>query len=251
MTISGQGFASPVQVVFDFPSFGQEAPAQILSVAPTQITIRTPPTPQSVGVGQTVNVNVRVSIRVGTTDQSVQSLNGAFAYALGGTLLRPVISLVTPTSGPNEGGTRVRIAGDGFEAPVQVIFGTGGSPDGFQGIEATVESVTRTEIVAITPSATGVGQDNRNRFVNLLVRNQRSGAAGVLASAFQYGQSSVFISSVGPTVGPHFGGTIVTIFGSGFDEPVAVSFAGVAAPRSWLASLPPSTTSSRPTTVTT
>lgn len=229
VVISGQGFAGPVQVVFDFPSFAQEAPAQVLSVTPTQITIRTPPTPQTVGVGETVNVNVQVAIRVGTETQNVQTLNGAFIYALGGTLLRPVISLVTPNAGPNEGGTRVRIAGDGFEAPVQVIFGTGDSPNGFQGIEATVVSVTRMEIVAVSPSATGIGQDNRNRFVNVLVRNQRSGAANISPAAFQYGQSNVFISSIGPGTGPHFGGTIVTLFGSGFDEPVAVDFVGVAA----------------------
>jgi PKD domain/IPT/TIG domain len=228
-TITGQGIETPVQVEFQTPGVNQTVVAQVVSASPSQIQLIVPPSVQSVGVGQTLLVNIVVTIGVGTVDQTSQTLNGAFAYALGGSLLRPVISTVTPQSGPNEGGTRVRILGDGFESPVQVLFGNGTNVDTFQGVEAVVESVTRTEIVAITPSAIGVGQDNRNSFVDLLVRNQRTGAAIIDQTAFRYGQSNIFISSIAPNEGTHLGGTRVTIFGSGFDEPVAVSFAGTAA----------------------
>ena len=233
--IFGQGFRSPVQVRFGFRvvvgnqvTF-QTSTAQVVSVEPTQVTIVTPPSLTTVGVGETSIVNIEFTNGVGTDEEFTRTLEGAFTYALGGTLIRPVISSVTPKSGPNEGGTRVLIRGDGFETPVQVIFGTGATPAGFQGIEGTVDSVSRTELEVTSPSATGVGQDNRNRFVAILVRNQNSGFATIEQAAFQYGQSNVFISSIAPGQGPHFGGTLVTVFGSGFDEPVAVSFAGVGA----------------------
>ena len=229
LTILGQGFKTPVQVEFQTPGVTQTVAAQVLSVTPERIQVIAPPAVRSVGVGETLLVNIAVFIEVGTANQTSQILNGAFAYALGGSLLRPVVSSVTPTSGPNEGGTRIRIRGDGFESPVQVLLGGGTDPNTFQGTEAIVESVARTEIIAVTPSAIGVGQDNRNSFVNLLVRNQRTGAAIIDQAAFRYGQSTIFISAVAPPEGPHLGGTRVTIFGSGFDEPVQVSFAGVAA----------------------
>jgi len=228
LTITGQGIEAPVQV--EFQTAGSQAiGAQVVSVTPNQIQVVVPPSAQTVGVGQTLLANIAVTIAVGSANQTTQTLNGVFAYALGGSLLRPVVSTVTPQNGPNEGGTRIRILGDGFESHVQVIFGSGNNPDTFQGTEAVVESVTRTEIVAVTPSAIGVGQDNRNSFVDLLVRNQRTGAAIIDQTAFQYGQSNIFISSIGPGEGSHLGGTRVTLFGSGFDEPVAVGFAGVAA----------------------
>lgn len=229
MVITGQGIKAPVSVEFDLQSTGsvQDASGTILSVTSTQITVRVPPSPVSVGVGQTQVTDVVITHALGTAEQRTQRLDGAFTYALGGSILRPAVSSVTPNQGPNEGGTRIRIQGDGFQAPVQVLFGTG-DPNGFQGLEATVESVSRTEIVAITPAAIGIGQDNTNESVNVLVRNIGNGFAGVGTRIFRYGQTAVFISAAGPTAGSYLGGTIVTIDGSGFDEPVAVGGGTVA-----------------------
>lgn len=226
LTITGQGFEAPVDVTFLPAGANQAVTAQVLSVSPTQVRVIIPPSPVSVPSGQTLTVNLQVTNEIGTVNQAVRTLSGVFTYALGGSLLRPVITTLTPQSGPNEGGTRVRILGDGFESPVQVLFGNGGNPDSFQGIEAVVESISRSELVVITPSAFGVGQDNRDDFVDVLVRNQRTGAAVIRQSAFKYGQTSIFISSIGPGAGPYQGGTRVTLFGNGFDAPVAVSFAG-------------------------
>lgn len=230
VTIRGQGFQSPVRVEFIVagPGGNLTASANVLSVSSTAIRILTPPSGVSVPTGNTVSADVRVTNRAGTPDQTTATINGGFLYALGGSILQPAVTSVTPTQGPNEGGTRVRILGDGFEAPVQVIFGSG-AVGGFTGVEATVEAVTRNEITVITPSALGVGQDNRNSFVNVLVRNVTSGFATVANSAFRYGQSEIFISSVAPTEGPYQGGTIVTLFGSGFEEPVAVELTGIGA----------------------
>jgi PKD repeat protein len=122
----------------------------------------------------------------------------------------------------------VTILGDGFDPPVQVIFGSG-TAGSFTGVEAAVQSVTRGRITLATPAATGFGSANANSTVAILVRNTTSGFVTVAPAAFTYGVSDIFISSVSPNTGPHQGGTRVLINGQGFDEPVAVGLAGVGA----------------------
>jgi hypothetical protein len=200
----------------------------VLSVSPTQIRVRTPSATQAgvnVPVGQAVPVAVGVTINVNEANQASDSLANGFTYAQGGGIQQPVILGVTPSSGTNDGGTQVRIVGDGFQAPVQVFFGQG-TADSFNGVEANVQSVTRNEIVVLSPAARGFGQDNLNRLVNILVRNLNTGFSTVRPAAFQYG-SRVLITTMGPGSGSYLGGTRVTIQGQGFDEPVAVSLGGV------------------------
>jgi hypothetical protein len=129
---------------------------------------------------------------------------------------------VSPSTGPNEGGTRVQINGEGFQAPVQVEFGTGGTF-----LEAQIESVTGSRIIAVAPSATGFGQALQNQNVSIRVRNVDTGRTGTLTNAFRYG-SEMIITSLSPTEGPYFGGDLVTIFGQGFSAPVAVEMGNVA-----------------------
>lgn len=220
--ILGGGFEGPVRVTFN------GIPVQVLSVSPTQIRVRTPSATQAgvnVPVGQAVPVAVGVTINVNEVNQASDSLANGFTYAQGGGIQQPVITGVTPSSGSNDGGTTVRIVGDGFQAPVQVFFGQG-TAESFNGVEATVQSVTRNEIVVISPAARGFGQDNLNRLVNILVRNINTGFSALRPAAFQYG-SRVLITTMGPGSGSYLGGTRVTIQGQGFDEPVAVSLGGV------------------------
>jgi hypothetical protein len=86
--------------------------------------------------------------------------------------------------------------------------------------------VTRTRIVAVTPSARGFGQDNVNQQVDILVKNLNSGFSTVAPGYFRYG-SSVLITAMGPGSGSYLGGTHVTIFGQGFEAPVAVTLGGI------------------------
>jgi PKD repeat protein len=202
-------------------------PAEVLSVTPQVIRVRTPAI--DLPVGGTQRVSVSVTVGLNTEDQLTDTLPDVFTYTRGGTPSDPVIFSVTPNNGPNEGGTRVVIEGDGFESPVQVLFGSGGSPATFSGIEAVVESVTSTRIVVVSPTATGFGQNNLNQEVSILVRNRNSGDAVIQSNAFRYGVG-VIITSIGPGEGPFTGGQLVTLFGQGFDEPVAVSLAGFAQP---------------------
>jgi IPT/TIG domain/PKD domain len=214
VNINGGGFQEPTQV------FIGANPAQIRSVTPNRIQIVIPPLtsgatgPQSVGVTVTINVN--------EADQAAQTLANGFIYTQGGGVVPPQIFSITPSTGVNEGGTRFTINGEGFESPVQVLFG-GDDVN----LEAPVESVTRTQIVGRTPAATGLGQPLQNSSVRVRVRNLNTGLSADLANGFRYG-AQVLITSIGPSEGPYFGGTNVTLHGQGFDSPVAVEYGGFA-----------------------
>ncbi len=221
--IIGGGFDGPVRVTFG------GATAQVLSVTPTRIRVRTPSAAAAgvtVPVGQTAQVDVAVTINLNETGQATDTLPRGFTFTHGGTTQQPQIFSVSPASGTNDGGTRVSIIGTGFQSPVQVFFGQGTSTENFNGVEATVESVSANQINVISPPARGFGQDNVNQLVDILVRNVNTGFSVLRADAFKYG-NRVLITAIGPTVGPATGGTIVTVSGQGFDEPVAVSIGGI------------------------
>jgi hypothetical protein len=130
----------------------------------------------------------------------------------------PTVTAILPSSGKNEGNTRVSIVGSGFVAPLQVFFGPA---------EAQVLSISYNQIVALSPPATGIGLPNQNQAVNVRVREVTSGLEGTLNAGFQYGPALRIISYEGANVqsasGPF---TPVTIHGEGFDAPVKVSLAG-------------------------
>jgi hypothetical protein len=220
VNILGGGFVAPVRVTFN------GATATVRSVTSGRITVVTPSAAAAgvtVGVGQTAAVSVEVIINLNKPNQDSDIVDRGFTYALGGGTQQPVVFSITPTLGTNDGGTRVTIVGDGFQQPVQVLFGRGTSASGFNGVEATVESVTPTRIVAITPAARGFGQNLSNQVVDVLVKNVNSGFSGVATQLFKYG-TNVQITAMSQGSGPYTGGTRVTIQGSGFDDPAAVSF---------------------------
>ncbi|HEY3571239.1 MAG TPA: IPT/TIG domain-containing protein [Thermoanaerobaculia bacterium] len=221
VTILGGGFAAPVRVTFG------GAAATVRSVTPSQIVVVTPSAAAagaSVGVGETASVAVMVTNHVNQTDEQMDSIDRGFTYSVGGGGGgQPAVFAINPASGTNDGGTRVTITGTGFQSPVQVLFGIGSSASSFNGVEATVVSVTPTQIVAITPAARGFGQNLTNKVVDILVKNVNSGFSGVGSQQFKYG-TNVQITAMGPGGGSYLGGTRVTIDGSGFEGPVAVSF---------------------------
>jgi hypothetical protein len=222
VTIFGGGFEDPIRVTFD------GVPANIQDASTTQIRVTTPPLLDGLPAGGTRAVTVAVTIRRNTPDEATDSLPSGFVYVNGGGgggTLQPTIFSITPASGPNEGGTQVTINGDGFEAPVQVKFGSGTTDANFNGAEAQVLSVTRTRIVVVSPPtscASPCAPPNPNQLVNILVKNQATSRSTVATSAFRYG-SQIVITAISPGEGPPAGGTLVTIFGQGFDEPVAVT----------------------------
>ena len=224
VTIHGGGFSDPIRVTFN------GVPATIQSASATQIRVTTPPLLSGLDPGATLAVTVTVIINLNEEGQQTDSLASGFTYVNGGGgggTLQPTIFSITPASGPNEGGTQVTINGDGFEAPVQVKFGTGTSDTNFNGAEAQVISVTRTRVVVISPptSCATCAPPIPNQLVNILVKNQNTSRFTVATSAFRYG-ARVIITSIAPGQGSIYGGELVTLFGQGFDEPVAVAFGG-------------------------
>ncbi|HEY9419837.1 MAG TPA: IPT/TIG domain-containing protein [Thermoanaerobaculia bacterium] len=221
VTILGGGFEQPVRVTFN------GAAATVRSVSPNRIVVVTPSAAAAnvpVGVGQTASVPITVTVNVNEVNQASDTLERGFTYASGGgNPVQPQVFTLTPQSGDNDGGTEVSIIGEGFQAPVQVLFGIGTSADSFDGIEARVRSVTPNRIVVETPAASGFGQNLTNQLVDVLVRNVNTGFSTIGRQRYKYG-TDVIITALDTGSGPYTGGTRVTIQGSGFDEPVAVSF---------------------------
>lgn len=212
VTIHGSGFVVPARVLFGGVS------ARVLSVTPSRIRVEVPLPPSPIPRNTTLPVTVEVTIRVGTPNAANDSLTQGFIFQPGSSSVpQPIIFSVDPPGGPNEGGTRLTVLGDNFEAPVRVVFtGGGGSSEG------TVESVIQTRIVVRTPPATALGVDNRGNVVNVTVINLDSGFENTLDNAFQYGFIPFFIDTIVPGRGPQAGGTTATIRGTGFSDPVRV-----------------------------
>jgi hypothetical protein len=187
----------------------------VTSLTASTITIQTPGFPEL--TAPSVPVDIRVILGTNTGAPVTLSLPNCFAFGTETSNATPVITAVLPASGVNEGNTRVTIIGSGFQAPVQVFFGE---------VEATIVSVLFNQIVVLTPPAFGSGRDNLNQQVDVRVRNVTSGLEATLEGGYRYVQplQLIAISNNEQRVDQPF--TPVTIFGHGFQAPVAVTLAG-------------------------
>jgi hypothetical protein len=134
----------------------------------------------------------------------------------------PTITSISPSFGRPEGGEIVTITGTNFRTPVRVLFDLGG------GIikEAFVASVTPTQVQVVTPSVNlGAGQ-TLDATIILLNEAGTTNEQRVTTAPFTFrlAQLTPAITTVSPDSGPVAGGTRITIFGSGFEAPVQVSF---------------------------
>ncbi|HEX8408569.1 MAG TPA: IPT/TIG domain-containing protein, partial [Thermoanaerobaculia bacterium] len=155
-----------------------------------------------------------VLTQAGTASEARAELTGAFTFR--SEQLTPIISTVTPNSGPVTGGTRVSIFGEGFQEPVQVLFDTA---------EARVLNVKFNEILVETPAGRDTSPTGEGPVVGpvgVTVRNINSNQAVTIASGFLY-KNAIQIIAVSPG-GAIAGvaGTRVTIDGNGFVSPVVV-----------------------------
>ena len=111
----------------------------------------------------------------------------------------PVVSSISPSSGPTSGGTTVTISGANFASGATVTFG--GT------VAASVTVSSSSQIVAVTPShlAGSAG-----------VIVQVSGQSSSSSVNFLYNVLTPTVTSVVPNSGPTAGGTTVTITGTNF-----------------------------------
>jgi IPT/TIG domain-containing protein len=125
----------------------------------------------------------------------------------------PMISSITPSSGPPGGGTQVTIAGSGLSSVNEaddILFGSE--------FASRIVSITDSEVVVITPPASAIGDvdvtlSTVNGFVNI-------------TNGFDY---MISIDSIYPASGPVAGGTTLTITGSGLLHVTGIEFNDTAA----------------------
>jgi hypothetical protein len=201
VAITGFGFVAPVRVFFEMDDGTPEA--VIVSLSPTRLEILTPPVP--LGPGE------QMRIAKITVDSRGYRASARDPFVFENPVQQPKVLAVTPNAGRTAGGTRVSIFGEGFQPPVQVLFGDA---------EARVINVTRSQLLVESPEM------EEPRAVSVTVRNINSGTEHTLADAYRYLPDPRLLG-ITPDRGP--AGTYVMITGEGFDPPVAVSVAGVAA----------------------
>lgn len=125
----------------------------------------------------------------------------------------PIVSTISPTSGPTAGGTTVTISGTGFANGATVTFGSTAA--------SNVNVLGSTTITAVAPAhASGA--------VNVVVTNP-GGQSGTKTNGYTYttsGTPAPTVSTVSPSSGPTTGGTQITITGTNFALGATVTVGG-------------------------
>ncbi|HEX4438622.1 MAG TPA: IPT/TIG domain-containing protein [Thermoanaerobaculia bacterium] len=210
----GRFFGTPSTTRVTFTVNGVTRDGVVQSIAANSVTVLTPGFSEFAAPA----LPAAVTLILGTNlPQPVSvSLPNCFTFGTSSSGT-PTISAILPSSGTTEGGTRVTIVGSGFSTQgVQVFFGTK---------EASVVSVNYNQIVVLSPRhlATDGGL-----VVGVTVKNIGNGIVSG-ASNFTYGPP-VAITAINNNVQRAEGPFVpVTIFGTGFQAPVAVDLAGWAA----------------------
>ena len=124
----------------------------------------------------------------------------------------PVVTGLSPTSGPTAGGTTMILTGTNFSGTTAVTFGATAAT-GF-----TVNSAT--QITATAPAGTGT--------VDVRVTTAGGTSATSAADQFTYVNAPT-VSAVSPSSGPRTGGTTVVLTGTNFAGTTAVTFGATAA----------------------
>ena len=218
VTIAGQNLKGPVKVFFDFGAGTTPKEAFVVSATESQIVVVTPAV--DLGTGQTKNATIVVLTQAGTTSEKRVTAPSPFVFQA--EVLTPSITTLSPASGPIDGGTRVTIFGDAFQAPVQVFFGSA---------EAQVITVQFKQLIVMSPTARDTASGGSGAVtgaVDVRVINITSAKSATLANGFRY-TPKMQITAFGPGSGTAFGGTRVTIDGIGFNDPVTVSIGGIIA----------------------
>lgn len=154
---------------------------------------------------------------VGHVDLSVD--NGNLSVLVGAIELtpeEPIVTQVTPSTASPSGGVALTIQGTGFAAGARVVIGETVYEDGaLEG--CTVVDDTTITLTTIASSQVGT--------FDVVVLDD-SGVEGRANSAFTL-LAVPQISLVFPTAGSDLGGSVVTINGSGFSDPMIVRIDGV------------------------
>lgn len=191
VTVQGTGFLPGTTV-----TFGGLPGTALTYNSGTSVTVTTPAQPAGA-----------VDVTVTNTDTRSATMPNAFTY-----LVPPVVTTVTPGSGPAAGGTTVTITGSHFAPSATVRFG---------GDSATVLSRLADTGITVMTAAHAAGS------VDVTVTNP-DGQSARAGDGFTF-VGSPSIASVSPTGGAPDGGTVVRVQGTGFQSGATVAFDGGAA----------------------
>ena len=212
--INGTNFVAPLKVLFDV---GGPTPVEAFVVNSTETTIDVLTPGVNITTGQQLAADIIVLTRAGTANE--QRASSADAFTFRNEVLTPVINSLTPASGPINGQTRVTIIGTGFQAPVQVFFGSA---------EAQVVNVQFNQIIVMSPDARSTSPDGSTCGtpgctgpVVVRVVNINSNTRADSPQQFRY-VAKMAITAISPLFGSSVGGTDVRIDGVGFDSPLQV-----------------------------
>lgn len=219
LTLNGlRFFGNPTTTRVIFNVNGIPKDGIVTGVTATTVTVTTPGFPEV--SAPTAPAAITLILGTNLPQPVTLSLPSCFSYGSVDSTT-PVVTALLPSSGTNEGNTRVTIIGSGFSTGgVQVFFGT---------VEATVVSVSFNQVVVLSPPAFGAGAGNLNQSVAVTVKNINSGVVSNNSVLFTYTpkvQITAYSNNVQSSTGPF---VPVTIYGQGFQAPVAVSLAGVGA----------------------
>ena len=184
--ITGTNLGTPTSV-----TFGGTA-ATVNSSTATSISVAAPA--HAAGAARVV-----VTTAAGTSTQPVN-----FTYI---TVAAPVITSLSPTSGPVSGGNTITINGTNLLYTTGVTFGA--TP------ASSFAILSNTQVAAVAPAGTAGP-------TTVSVTNG-AGTSGTLPYTYN-GVAAPVVTSVSPTSGPAAGGTTVAISGSGFTFATAVDF---------------------------
>jgi hypothetical protein len=229
--LRGTGVRSPVEVTFDVQ--GVLFLAAIVEVlesdplsAPGQIKITTP---AITGIDRTQDqvADVIVKRGVGTATEQMITLPSAFTFLAGvEPPTAPVIYGLDPAYGQRLGGDQVTVFGRNLDIATSATFTFRGSPLAAQILSASPDGL---QMLISTPrfSATAMEQ---SEFADFSL-DSPAGPSNVFTQAFLViaDDPTPEIASISPIAGPLGGGTLVSIFGSGFHVPVQVRFGNLTA----------------------
>jgi hypothetical protein len=218
LTLNGLRFfgtPSTTRVIFTVSGISKDG--LVTGVTATTVTVTTPGFPEVSSPGAQAAITLILGTNLPTP--VTLSLPACFSYGSADSNT-PVVTALLPSSGTNEGNTRVTIIGSGFSTGgVQVFFGT---------VEATVVSVSFSQVVVLSPPAFGAGAGNLNQAVPVTVKNISNGVVSNATVIFTY-TPKVQITAYSNNTQLVGSLTPMTIYGQGFQAPVAVSLAGIGA----------------------
>lgn len=207
--LTGTGFAPAGSTTT--VKFGSVAATAVSNLTATTLTATAP-----AGTG-TPNITVVVTL---PSSPPVASNGIPFAY-----IPAPVVTSVSPVSGPVVGGTDVTLTGTGFQPGASVFFGpSDGSIDLTGDTSGTPVAVLNPTTVVVTTRPGIVGA------TNVVVVNPDNQSGALRASDlnhFSFTGTPPTVTTVSPGSGTSLGGTLaLTVTGTGFLPGAGVAFSG-------------------------